>query len=155
MRKVIAGLDIGSKYIKLVVAEFIKGKATVLGVAYGDSLGIKKGIVTDPNALISSLREVFSKCENMIGLKISKVIVTTLNEETKFLMTEGTVNIYNEEHIVKKNDILKAMRLSTENKIDKDSELVSLEPINFILDEERALKNPLKQQPKTLTVKTL
>ena len=136
MRKVIAGLDIGSKYIKLVVAEFIKGKATVLGVAYGDSLGIKKGVVTDPNALISSLREVFSKCENMIGLKISKVIVTTLNEETKFLMTEGTVNIYNEEHIVKKNDILKAMRLSTENKIDKDSELVSLEPINFILDEE-------------------
>ena len=59
MRKVIAGLDIGSKYIKLVVAEFIKGKATVLGVAYGDSLGIKKGVVTDPNALISSLREVF------------------------------------------------------------------------------------------------
>ena len=155
MRKVIAGLDIGSKYIKLVVVEFTKGKANVLGVSYGDSKGVKKGVVTDPNALISSLKEVFSKCENMIGLKISKVIVTTLNEDTKFLMTEKTVNIYNEEHVVKKNDILKAMRLSTENKIDKDSELVSLEPINFIIDDERTLKNPLKQKAKTLTVKTL
>lgn len=155
MRKVIAGLDIGSKYIKLVVAEFIKGKINVLASSYTPSLGIKKGLVTDPNALISSLRECFNKCENMLGMKIPKVIVTTLNEDVRFIMTEGTVTIYNEEHVVKKADILKAMRLSTENKIDKDSELVSLEPINFILDEERSLKNPLKQEAKTLTVRTL
>lgn len=155
MRKVVAGLDIGSKYIKLVVVEFIKGKINVLASSYAPSLGIKKGLVTDPNALISSLREVFTKCENMLGMKIPKVIVTTLNEDVEFTMTEGSVTIYNEEHIVKKADILKAMRLSTENKIGKDSELVSLEPINFILDNDQSVKNPLKKEAKKLTVRTL
>ncbi len=155
MRKIIASLDVGSELIKLVVAEIVKGKINVLGVSNVPSLGIKKGFVVDPNAFIPKLQEVFIKCEDMLGLKISKVIISVPSEDVAFMMTEGSTTINNDEHVIKNNDIIRAMQASTYNKIENNQEIVSIEPVSFIIDEERTVKNPLGQEGVKLTVKSL
>ena len=155
MRKIIAGLDVGSENIKLIVAESIKGHIHVLAVSCIPSLGIKRGFVVDPNALLSKLQEAFSKCEDMLGLKVSKVVICVPSDDTSFMMMEGSTTIHNDEHIIGQNDVIRAMQASTYNKIEENQEIVFLEPGSFLIDDERTVKNPVGQEGIKLTVKSL
>ena len=155
MRKIIAGLDVGSENIKLIVAESIKGRIHVLAVSCIPSLGIKRGFVVDPNALLSKLQEAFSKCEDMLGLKVSKVVICVPSDDTSFMMMEGSTTIHNDEHIIGQNDVIRAMQASTYNKIEENQEIVFLEPVSFLIDDERTVKNPVGQEGIKLTVKSL
>ncbi len=155
MRKIIAGIDIGSDLIKLVVGESLKGKIYILSVSTIASQGVKNGFIIDPNAVIPKLQEALAKCENMLGLKISKVIVTVPNENARFMLTEGKSTITNEEQIVTNADIIRAMQASTYNKIEANEEIVSIMPMMYQLDEKENVQNPLGKNAEKIIVKSL
>jgi len=155
MRKILASLDIGSDSIKLVVGESLKGRIHILASSSVPSAGLKKGFIVDPNTVILRLQDVFQKCESMLGMKVSKVIVTVPCDGAEFLMTEGSSTITSEEHFVKKLDVIHAMQASTYNKIEEKREIVSIKPMSFILDEERPVKNPVGMEAIKVTVKSL
>ena len=73
MRKIIACIDIGSNFIKLVVGEIFKNRVQILAASQTPSLGISKGFVVEPQPLISKLEEAFQKCENILGVKMVKL----------------------------------------------------------------------------------
>ena len=75
MRKIIACLDIGSFSIKLVVGEITKNKVNILACAESPSQGIKKGYIVNPESASIAIKDVFSKCENMLGLPIKSVLL--------------------------------------------------------------------------------
>ena len=90
MRKIFASIDVGSDLIKLVVAEVThSNRMNILASAHVESLGVKKGFIVNPEALLPKLQEVFLKCENIIGLKIDKVLYTK-----RFHLALGTALMY-------------------------------------------------------------
>ncbi len=155
MRHILAGIDIGSEWIKLVVGESVRGGVHILGVSCVPSGGVKRGFIIDPNAVLPKLQEAFQKCENMLGLKIQKVIATVPSDGIEFLMNEGMSTITNESHIIERIDIIRAMQASTYNKIEEDKEIVSITPVSYQVDEEKNVKKPLGMEANTIKVKTL
>ncbi len=156
MRKILASIDIGSDLIKLVVGEVSKnGKVNILAAAHVPSLGIKKGFVVNPQALLPKLEEVFNKCEDMIGLRIDKVVLSVPSDNAEFFLTEGSTTINNDEHMIKETDIIRAMQASTYNKINESREIVSIKPTGYFIDDERSTQNPVGQEAVKLTVKSL
>ena len=155
MRKILAGIDIGSEFIKLVVGESLNGKINILGVSCVASQGVRKGFIIDPNAFLPKLQEVFQKCNSMLGVDVKKVVVTVPSEGAEFLLTEGSSTITNEEHLVNRIDIIRAMQASTYNKIDSDKEIVSIHPTSFYLDDEKIVKSPLGLEAEKINVKSL
>ena len=122
MRKIIAAIDIGSDKIKLVVGEILKNRLHILASSVTPSLGVSKGFVVDPQALIPKLEEAFQKCENILGVKISKVFLSVPSENSEFFLSEGVSTITNESHSIQNADIIRAMQAATYNKIDNDGE---------------------------------
>lgn len=156
MRKIIASIDVGSDLIKLVVGEISKNNHLhVLAASCVPSAGIKKGFVIDPQALIPKLEETFQKCENILGIKISKVITCVPSENCEFFISEGSTSITNDEHMIKQSDVIHALQSSTYNRIDDNREIVSIKPTSYIIDEERTVKNPVGLEATKLTVKSL
>jgi len=156
MRKILASIDIGSDLLKLVVAEIGKNnKLNILASASSPSGGISKGFVIDPNAILPRLEEVFQKCENILGLKIDKVIVSVPSEACEFFLSEGATTITNDEHMIKQSDMIHALQATTYNRIAEDRELVSLNPTSYLIDDERTVKNPLGMEGTKLNVKAL
>ena len=76
MRKILASIDLGSDTLKLIVGEYFKGKINILAVTTVPSKGINSGFVVNENELVSKLKELFKKGEELIGLPITKVIAT-------------------------------------------------------------------------------
>ncbi len=155
MRKIIAGLDIGSCSLKLIVAEIIKSKTNILAVAESSSKGIKNGLIINKEEFFIALKEVLKKAEDMLGLKIRKISVTVPSYNTEFMMGEGITTITNEEKIIHGVDIVRAMQSSVYNRVPKEMEIVGITPTSFRIDEEEPIKNPLNCSGNKLYVKTV
>ncbi len=155
MRRILAGIDIGSNTIKLIVAEIVKRKVNILAVAETESKGIKNGMITNSDAFASVLKETFQKAEDILGLRIRKVIVTVPSFHAEFLVSEGSTTITNEDKVIQGNDIVRAMQASVYNKIPENYELVDIVPTGFMINEEEVVKDPLDRIADKLLVKTL
>ena len=154
MRRIIATLDVGSNSIKLVIGEIYKNKLNILAALDMPSRGIKKGYVVNPESAIEALKEIFAKAYDMIGLKISKVIVNVPAFNTECFMSEGKTTITNENKVISASDIVSCMQASVYNQIVPNKELVSVIPTVFNVNGETT-KNPLNMIGDHLLVKSV
>ena len=155
MRKIIASLDIGSHTIKLVVGEIVRNKLNILACVDSLSRGIKKGFIVNPESTIEALDDVFKKCEEQIGFKITKVIVSVPNNGMECFLSEGYASITNDNNVVTGNDIIKSMQTAIQGKIMDNREIVAILPTKFLLNDSVVTDMPLGMQAEKLRVKTV
>lgn len=155
MRKIIASIDMGSNSLKLVVGEFMRNKLNILAVSECNTDGISKGYVEDTALLMNSLKEVFQKAEDMIGLPIKKVIASVPSQNANFEISEGMTSITSEDKIIRSIDIIRAMQAASYNKIASSDELANITPTSFKINEEEIVTNPLNLTSDKLKVKTI
>ena len=155
MKQIISSLDLGSNSIKLVVGEIIDNNLFVLASSEAKSKGIKQGIIVNEEEAISSIKKAFKRCEDMLNIKINKVILTVTPYSAMFVKSEGYTLIDNEKKCVTGSDITKALQASVYNHVTPSSELVSVTPISFTLDNEEVVKDPKNMITSRLTVNSL
>lgn len=142
MKEIISSLDIGSSTIKLVVGEVYKSEVHVLAVSEVKSKGVKKGIIVNPEEAIISLKEVFSRCEEMLNIKIDKVILTIPSYYAEFSIVDSEISIDNEEGEITSKDLVKVLTSCVHNKVASNKEFVGLMPIEFVINGNKKVKNP-------------
>lgn len=155
MRKIIASLDIGSSTIKLVVGEFIKSRLHILCVSETPSKGIKKGLISNKEELIPALKTVFHKAEEILGIPIREVVVAIPAYYVEAAMSEGVSTITNDSGVVTHQDLIRAMQAASYNKIPEDSELVSIIPTSYKINDDEIVKNPINMIASKLTMKAV
>lgn len=155
MRRIIASLDIGSNSIKLVIGEIVKNRLNILAALDTPSRGIKKGFIVNSESAVEALSEIFNKAEDMLGLKINKVIASVPSNLAECFLSEGSTTITNENKVVGPNDIVRAMQASVYNKIQDNMELVTIIPTIFRINDTDVVKNPKNMIADKLTVKSV
>ena len=153
MGNIIASLDLGDQSLKLITAEIGKNKFHILNVSEVDSKGIKHGLVINPEQLKIALQNLFKKAEEMLGISIKKVIVNIPSNDAKFISSEGTTTITNDDQTVKGIDIVRAMQASIYNRIPKNYEVANIIPMIFKINEDNPITNPINMNAQSLTVK--
>lgn len=154
MRKIIASLDIGTSTIKLIVGEFIKNSLHILCVSETPSRGIKKGLILNIDELIPVLKETFHNAEEMLGIPIKEVVLGVPAYFTESIVSVGTSTITSEDHVVTYQDLVRAMHSASYNKIADNSELISIIPTSYKVDDE-VVKNPINMIGHELTLKAV
>lgn len=155
MKKIMASLDVGSNTVKLVVGEMVKNKLNILAVAEAPSIGVKKGLIVKPDELLEPLKQVFERCEEILGLPIKQCIVTVPSYQAEFIVSDGKTRVMNEDRCITGADIIRALQASVRGKIADHMELVSIIPTNFKLDDDQVVKDPKRMISETLTVKSV
>lgn len=155
MRRIIASLDIGSDSIKLVVGEIFKNKLNILAALDTPSRGIKKGYIVNSESAIESLKELFDKAEDMLGIRIHNVITSVPSLYTDTFLAEGIVAINNESKMVESKDVIRVLQNAVANKIEPDSELVTILPTNYKINDEEIVKDPIGITCSKLSVKAV
>ena len=152
MRKIIASLDVGSSLIKLVVGEIVKNRVNILACVNAPARGIKKGYVINGESATESFKEVFKKCENVLGMPVNKVLVKIPSLYMECFLASGTVSVTNEDRVIKNDTIINAMKKCVKDKIVDNRELVTVLPTGFKVNEE-VVTNPLNMIADSLTMK--
>lgn len=154
MRRILSSLDIGTNAIKLIVAEVVRNKINVLCAVSEESRGIKRGLIDNQEDVVYSIKKALKKAEELIGLKIKKIIASVPEYNLKFSHGEGTNNITNEDGIVTKNDLSRLLQISVYNKIDENYELINVIPVDYRLDE-NIVENPIGLTGNKLKINSL
>ena len=141
MSQVYTGIELGTDSIKVVVLEKLHNKFHVLASVHSPSDGISKGQVVDIKKCVSSVRVALKRVNDMLGIKIIKVIVAVPPTGCMLDIAVGSVDVMNSSGITG-GDVSRVLKDSLVGKIPEDSELVTAIPINFTVDEEENIKDP-------------
>ena len=155
MNNIMASLDLGSDTIKIVVAEVKNGKVNVLAATQTKSKGIKRGLIVEPDLTIEAVKEAKQKTEELLGAAINKFVVSIPSNYANFELGRGTTTINKDVGFVSGNDIVRAIQGSVYNKIPENMELITIIPVEFIVDEKTRTRNPKSISADKLEVKTI
>ena len=150
MKKIYTSIDIGSDTIKFVVAELYKEKLHILHSSSIKSKGIRKGWIIDSNLMVNSIKDGIKVVSNDLGFQIKKVIVNVPSYNAKFMYVTNKIEI-NEE--ITTEDINKVIKSSVYGKIDSDYELVTVLPLEFVINESDSVEYPVGLKANTLEIK--
>lgn len=164
MKRIYSSVDIGSDAIKVVVCELYKNKLNLLAASSVASKGIKKGLITDINEAQTSLEKAFSEIEQMLGIRIKKVIASVPCYQASFEKVTGEIDIepyINEDVLdavpepakVTGKDVARVLKVAMENTSKKENEVVTILPIDFQVDGNRSVKDPKGMRATTLSTR--
>lgn len=152
----LTGIDIGSDLIKIVVAEVYENHFYILAATNVHTSGVKKGLITDSLAVIDSLNKGLKDIKEMLGIQITKAVITIPSNDRELSITSGQAEIMGDEQTVSSTDILACLQDATANKISDDREIVTVIPIAFHIDDAKdGVKNPIGMIGSTLSAKVV
>lgn len=155
MKHIYSSIDIGSDSIKIVVCELFKNKLNLLAASSYKSKGIKKGVVVDVELARITIKQAFNEIEQMLGIKINRVIASVPSYSAEYSLIKGTTEIDNEEKIITNNDILKSLQVAISSANKNNKELVTVLPIDYCVDDNAYVSDPLGMIGNKLSIRAM
>ena len=150
MRKIYTSIDIGSDTFKFLVGEVQGDKINVLAATSIKAKGIRKGLVVDSNLAMNSINDGIKEINDELGFNISDVIVNVPDYNVKFMYVTGKTKV---DGIIDTNSVNRVIKDSVYNKLDKDYELVTVLPLDFIIDSKEGNAYPVGIECEILEIK--
>lgn len=154
MSNIYTGIDLGTNSIKIVVLEKNNNKFNVLASVSHPSLGVKNGQIMDTKKAVSSLRSALKKVNDMMGIKVTKVIVSIPPTDCFLDVVVGSVPVI-DYNLITGEDVSNVLKDSLIGQIKEDYELVTAVPISFAVDEVENIKDPKGMKGATLDAKVV
>ena len=143
---IIAGLDIGSSKISVVVGHTTPNMNTqmeIIGVGTANSEGLQKGVIVDINSTAEAIREAISDAELMAGIKIEAVCVGISGDHVVGQTAHGMVRVANPTEITS-GDVERAMTAAEAHAIIPDNQhILHVIEQNFVIDKQNKIKEPI------------
>jgi len=156
---VIAGLDIGSTSIRLVVGQKIIGPAgdelQIIGAVSGPTSGVGRGIVNSIEETTSSISAVLEKAERLVGVPITKVWVSINDPYIKCERSKGVVAVSRSDGEINETDVNRAIEAARALAVPVNYEILHVIPIKFSVDNQGDVKDPIGMNGIRLEVETL
>ncbi len=138
----IAGLDIGTSSIKVVVGERkADGRIDVIGVGTSPSRGLRKGVVVNIEGTVNAISKAVAQAETMAGCEISTVYATISGSHLRSQNSHGVVGVKAKE--VSALDIERVVEAAKAVAIPMDREILHVIPQEFVIDEQDGVKDPI------------
>lgn len=141
--KHIVGLDLGTTKIACIVAQVgDTGAAEVVGVGITPSHGLRRGVVTDLEEAADSIRAAVDEAEHGAGIKVEEVYTGIAGDHIRSMNSKGVVAISRPNREITQDDINRVIEQAKAISIPLDREIVHIIPQEFIVDDERGIRNP-------------
>jgi len=140
MKHIYTSIDIGSDSIKIIVCELFQNKLNLLSASSHKSKGIKRGLITDVEEASISVRQAFNDVEQMLGIKINKVIASVPSYLAEYLFLKNEIDLEDKEEGISRDDILSVLKVNSD--IGPSKEIVTVLPIDFKVDDKEFIKDP-------------
>ncbi len=151
--RLIAGLDFGSSKISMVVGEISRDGVSIISVGSYASSGIKKGVINDIDATAIAVRKAASNAEKLFGTSIKGVFAGISGTHIKSFINHGSSGIKG--GVVTERVVEEALEAATDVDIHEDAEMIQILPIDFIVDGQGGISNPVGMRGSLLEVKAI
>lgn len=156
---IIAGLDIGSTAIRLVIGQKIAGLAgdelQIIGAVSVPTAGVSKGIVNSIEEATSSISACLEKAERLVGVPITSVWVSINDPYIKCERSKGVVAVSKSDGEISQSDVERAVEAARALAVPVNYEILHVLPVKFAVDNQADIKDPIGMSGIRLEVETL
>ncbi|MFH1233444.1 MAG: cell division protein FtsA [Patescibacteria group bacterium] len=156
---IVAGLDIGSTAIRLIVGQQASNESSeqlrVLGAVTTPSEGISKAIVNSIEDTTSSISACLEKAEKLIGVPVTRVWVGINGPNLKCEKSHGVVAVGRSDNEITEDDIERAIEAAQALAVPPNYEILHVIPVKYTVDNQEDIKDPLGMTGVRLEVETL
>lgn len=154
-KKIVAGIDIGTTKITVIIAGVIEdGLVNVLGVASVASRGIRKGQIVDIEDATSAIVESLEAAERMAGYSISSSFISVGGAHIMSQNSHGVVAVAEPHKEINNEDINRAIEAAKALNLPSTREVLHVLPREFIVDSQDGIKDPVGMTGVRLEVNT-
>lgn len=152
---IIVAVDIGTTKVCTIVVEILEEEINVIGVSSVPNTGVVKGTIADIAATAEAIEKSIKKAEELAGVKVEGVITSISGKNISGIVGHGITSLSrSKQKIITENDIEMALDSTTTLSLSPDREILDIKPIQYIVDTQDEIKNPLGMTGMKLEVDT-
>ena len=142
--EIVVGLDIGTTKIAVIVGRPNKnGKIEVLGYGKAKSIGVRRGVVSNIENTIESIKEAVAEAEKLAGVDIRVVNVGIAGQHIKSIQHRGSLIRNNVDSEIGQADIDRLVEDMYKLVMQPGEEIIHVIPQEYIVDGEPGNKVPI------------
>lgn len=154
----ITAIDIGTSSIKLLIGVKDENSSEIVVLAKEEmshSVGVRKGEIYNPQKVAQILIELKERVQKTKGVKIKKATVNIGGPHLFGMKSQGLVSVSRADRKISKEDIERVIQASQAVSLPSNKEVLEVIPQEFIVDDERGIKDPLGLEGIRLEVKVI
>jgi cell division protein FtsA len=141
--KYLVGLDIGSTKTCVIVGELTGDAPKFLGLGAAESKGLRKGLIVNLDAAVSSIRRAIDEAESASGVPVESVTLGVAGSHIKGVNSRGGISLGARQRDVNRDDVRRAVEAARGISIPGDREILHVLPQDFLLDNQNHLRDPI------------
>ncbi|MDP4827512.1 MAG: cell division protein FtsA [Flavobacteriales bacterium] len=141
---IIVGLDIGTTKIACLVGRRTENnKVHLLGYGISESLGVNRGVVSNIEKTVASIRTAIAEAEKNSGVEIKVVNVGIAGQHISSIQHRGLLTRNNLEDEISKSDIEALINDMTKLSMNPGEQIIHVLPQEYTVDNEQGIKDPV------------
>ena len=142
--EIVVGLDIGTTKIACLVGRKTEhGKIEILGVGKAPSLGVTRGVVSNIEKTVQSIRAAVEEAEAKSGIEINVVNVGIAGQHIKSLQHRGMITRDTIDEEISQKDVDELIDDMYKLVMMPGVEIIHVLPQEYIVDREPGIKDPI------------
>ena len=142
--EIIVGLDIGTTKIACFVGQRNEhGKIEILGHGRSESVGVQRGVVSNIEHTIQSIKTAVKAAEEDSGVEIKLVNVGIAGQHIKSLQHRGMITRENTDDEISQSDINTLIDDMSKLVMPPGAQILHVLPQDFTIDSEPGIKDPV------------
>lgn len=139
--EIVVGLDLGSTKVSAVVAEVDADGIEILGVGNVACRGLRKGVVSNIEWTVRSIREAIEAAQTMAGVEITTVYAGVAGSHVRSLSSDGICAISGRE--VRPSDLDRVIEGARAIPVDADRMILHALPREYVVDNQDGIRDPI------------
>ena len=142
--EIVVGLDIGTTKIACLVGRKTDhGKIEILGVGKAPSVGVTRGVVSNIEKTVQSIRTAVEEAEAKSGVEIKVVNVGVAGQHIKSLQHRGMITRDNFDEEISQKDVDELIEYMYKLVMLPGEEIIHVLPQEYIVDRQQGIKDPI------------
>ncbi len=149
----IVGLDLGTTKVAAVIAELDDNlEPRIVGVGLAPSRGMRRGTVVNLEQTVESVKRAIGEAERMAGCKVDSCYVGIAGSHISSMNCRGVVAVEKAGGEITPKDKARVIEQAKTIGLPIDREIIHVIPIEFIVDDQPGIKDPVGMFGKRLEV---
>ncbi len=138
----LTAIDVGSAKTCALVAEITDSGLRYCGHGITESRGSRKGLIVDLERAVASVQKAVEEAENACGAPIEHALVGVAGAHVRGVNSQGGIVLGSRAREITREDIRQAVEKARAIALPADRQVLHLLPQEFILDDQRGVREP-------------
>ncbi len=139
----IVGLDVGSAKTCALIGELEEERVKFLGLGAAESRGLRKGLIVNLDAAVSSIRRAIEEAEGVAGVPVESALVGVAGSHVRGVNSRGGISLGHRARDIERDDVRRAVDAARGITLPEDREVLHVLPQEFLVDSQEGIRDPV------------